>query len=215
MTAPMPIVANVVEMRKPRKRQVRARLSYLDNDQIEKFLRAAKEYGPREYSMFLTALAHGMRASETAGLRLTDLNFKNGQIHVARLKGSLDSVQGFLQIKGNSLFDEARALRAWLAVRERDAQDFVYNSQKSCRLHRVTIFRLFQQIARAAGLPETLQHPHVLKHSAAMLMVKAGMSAFHVKQHLGHKSFDSTLQYVAVSDSDASASFASACAVAF
>jgi site-specific recombinase XerD len=72
------------------------------------------------------------------------------------------------------------------------------------------VFKLFMAIARKAGLPETLQHPHVLKHTTAMTMVHRGANAFLVRQHLGHKSFDSTLAYVNPSDPEASAAAATA-----
>jgi integrase len=187
----------------------------MDNAQLEQFLRAAKEHGPREHAMFLFAFAHGARASEICNLRISDVNFKNEQVHVARLKGSLDSTQNLLKVKGNALFDEKAALKAWLGVRKPDANDYVFNSQKSCRLNRVTVFKLFRTIGRDAGLPEGLLHPHVLKHSCAMSMVNAGANAFLIRQHLGHKSFDSTLEYVNPSDVDASAAFAKACSMAF
>jgi integrase len=215
MTSPSPLTGAVIPMRQPRARQVRARISYMDNQQLESFLRAAKEHGPREHAMFLFAVAHGARASEICNLRITDLNFKSEQVHVARLKGSLDSTQGLMRVKGNSLFNEAIVLKAWLAIRKPDAEDYVFNSQKSTRLSRVTVFKLFRAIARAAGLPDALQHPHVLKHTAAMLMVRAGANAFLIRQHLGHRAFDSTLAYVNPSDSDASAAAAKAFAIAF
>ena len=196
-------------------RQVRTRISCMDAEQLERFLRAAKEYGAREHAMFLFAVAHGARASEICNLRIADLNFKSEQVHVARLKGSLDSTQTLLRVKGTSLFNELAALKAWLDVRKPDADDFVFNSQKSTRLSRITVFKLFRAIARAAGLPEALQHPHVLKHTAAMLMVRAGANAFLIRQHLGHRSFDSTLAYVNPSDNDASAAAAKAFSVAF
>ena len=72
------------------------------------------------------------------------------------------------------LFDEKAALKAWLAVRQADADSYVFNSQKSTQLNRVTVFKLFRAIAKQAGLGETLQHPHVLKHTAAMLLVPRG-----------------------------------------
>jgi len=43
-----------------------------------------------------------------------------------------------------------------------------------------------------------------------MLMVQAGANAFLIRQHLGHRSFDSTLAYVNPSDADASAASAKA-----
>jgi integrase/recombinase XerD len=200
---------------KGRSRHPRTRVSFMDNEQLERFLRAAKEHSPREHAMFLFAVAHGARASEIANLRISDINFKTEQVHIARLKGSLDSTQNLLRVKGSSLFNETAALKAWLDVRKSDANDFVFNSQKSTRLSRITVYKLFRSIARAAGLPESLQHPHVLKHTAAMLMVRAGANAFLIRQHLGHRSFDSTLAYVNPSDSDASAASAKAFAVAF
>jgi integrase len=187
----------------------------MDNEQLDRFLHAAKEHGPREHAMFLFAVAHGARASEISNLRISDINFKTEQVHIARLKGSLDSTQNLLRVKGASLFNETAALRAWLDVRERDADDFVFNSQRATRLSRITVYKLFRAIARATGLPETLQHPHVLKHTAAMLMVRAGANAFLIRQHLGHRSFDSTLAYVHPTDNDASAAAAKAFSVAF
>ncbi len=204
------ILKNVVRMPKQRAKQVRTRISYMSSEQLERFLQAAKAFAPREHAMFLFAVAHGARAQEICNLRISDVNFHNEQIHIARLKGSLASTQTLLKIKGNALFDEKAVLRAWLAVREPDADNFVFNSQKSTQLSRITVYKLFKAIARTAGLGETLQHPHVLKHTAAMLMVQQGANAFLIRQAMGHKSFDSTLAYVNPSDAEASAALAKA-----
>jgi integrase/recombinase XerD len=182
----------------------------MTSEQLQRFLEAAKTYGPREHAMFLFAVAHGARAQEICNLRLSDISFQNEQIFITRLKGSLDSTQTLLKVKGNSLFDEKAALKAWLAIREPDADNFVFNSQKSTQLNRITVYKLFKAIARKAGLGESLQQPHVLKHTAAMLMVQQGANAFLIRQHLGHRSFDSTLAYVNPSDSEASAASAKA-----
>src|SRR6266403_4973331 len=108
------IQRNLIRMPKQRAKQVRSRISYLSNEQLERFLQSAKEYGAREHAMFLFAVAHGARAQEIANLLITDINFKNDQIHIARLKGSLDSTQNLLKVKGNALFDEKAVLKAWL-----------------------------------------------------------------------------------------------------
>jgi integrase len=196
-------------------KQPRTRISYLSSDQLTRLLTAAKEYGAREWAMFLFGVAHGARASEICNLRLSDINWKTEQVHIARLKGSLDSTQTLLKVKGNALFNEAAALKAWLDARQPDADNYVFNSQKATRLNRITVYKLFKAIAQKAGLGETLQHPHVLKHTAAMLMVQQGANAFLIRQHLGHRSFDSTLAYVNPSDSEASAAAAKAFSQAF
>jgi hypothetical protein len=53
------IVKNVIRMPKQRAKQLRSCISYLSSEQLERFLQAAKEYGPREHAMFLFAVAHG------------------------------------------------------------------------------------------------------------------------------------------------------------
>lgn len=207
--------ADVIRMPKERAKRVRTRISYMSNEQLERFLQAAKEYGAREHAMFLFAVAHGARASEIANLRMSDIDFKNEQVHIARVKGSMDSTQSLLRVKGNPLFNEASVFKAWLDVREPDADNYVFNSQKATKMHRVTVTKIFKEIARRAGLPDALQHCHVLKHTAAMRLVHAGANAFLIKQALGHKSFDSTLAYVNPSDADASAAIQKAFAQVF
>src|ERR1700730_3501739 len=168
------IARNLIKMPKQCAKQVRSRISYMTGEQLERFLQIAKKHGPREHAMFLFAVAHGARAQEIANLKISDINFHSEQVHIARLKGSLPSTQTLLKVKGNGLFDERGVLKAWLAVRQADADNFVFNSQKSTQMNRVTVFKLFRVIARKAGLGETLQHPHVLKHTTAMLMVQQG-----------------------------------------
>src|SRR5215469_16108051 len=106
------IIKNVVRMPKQRAKQVRTRISYMNTEQLERFLKVAKEFGAREHAMFLFAVAHGARAQEICNLRLSDVNFGNEQVHIERLKGSLASTQTLLRVKGNSLFDERAALKA-------------------------------------------------------------------------------------------------------
>ena len=120
----------------------------------------------------------------------------------------MDSTQNLLRVKGNGMFNEAAAFKEWLAVRQPDADNFVFNSQKSTQLDRVSIYRLFKKrLPRMQVSPiPGLQHPHCLKHSCAMNLVAKGADAFLIRQHLGHKSFtDSTLAYVNPSDAQASA----------
>lgn len=149
------IVRNVVKIPRERGKQVRTRISYMTAEQLDRFLRAAKEHSPREHAMFLFAVAHGARVQEICNLRLSDVNFGNQQIHIARLKGSLQSTQTLLRVKGNPLFDEKAAFKAWLAARKPDAGDYVFNSRKSIQLNRVTVLRF---TAKLRGRPVWVRH---------------------------------------------------------
>ncbi len=200
-------IANVVSISTARQRVIRHRgtRDYFTAEQLKKFMHAAKQYGPREHAAFLCAFAHGCRVSEIANLRVSDLNFEQKTIHVARLKGSMQSTQAFLKLD-NGLFDEESAFRAWLQIRKAGApDDFVFNSRKSGQIHRVTLFLLFKEICERAGINDKrLWHPHTMKHTTAMLMFQRNVNAIGIRQYLGHQSFQSTLEYTKPSDREAS-----------
>jgi integrase len=64
----------------------------LSQDEFLKVLRAASN-NPRDLAMILIAFRHGMRASEVCGLEMKDVDLKNGEITIRRLKGSLKTTQ--------------------------------------------------------------------------------------------------------------------------
>jgi type 1 fimbriae regulatory protein FimB len=150
--------------------------------------------------MIVLAYKHGLRASEVCNLRLGDVDLKNGNIVVERLKGSLRTGQAVTEHRGEPLLNELKALREWLRHRGHDRSDFLFVSQKGGRLHRSQFFRLFRSVAAMAGLPPEKRHPHALMHSIASHLLSANVNLALVKQQLGHKSIVSTMRYVAATD---------------
>ena len=185
-------------------------MQYLEPAEVLSVLRAAKAKGAREWAMIVTAYKHGLRASEVCNLLVGDLDLKNGNLIVDRLKGSLRTTQAVTEHRGEPLLNEQRALREWLRQRPNDGSDFLFTSQKGGRLDRTQFFRLFQAIAGHAGLPAEKCHPHALKHSLATHLVSANVNLALVKQQLGHKAIGSTMRYVTTSDQQASKATASA-----
>lgn len=187
---------------KPRSAK-RARAAFLTPEETLAVLRAAKDRSVRDWCMVLLAYRHGLRASEVCGLRLADVNLKDGAISIQRLKGSMRTVQPLYTHRGQPLLDEVAALRSWLRVRPADGSDYLFTSQKGGRLDRTQLFRIFQSVAKAAGLPAEKRHPHVLKHSLASHLVAGNVNLALVKQALGHRSISSTMVYVGTTDAQA------------
>lgn len=102
----------------------------LTQDEVLKVLKAASD-NPRDLCMILLAFRHGMRASEVCGLELKDVDLRNGEIVVRRLKGSLKTTQPLADVPGQPLLSEKRVLRAWPAERANHPSKFVFTSQKS------------------------------------------------------------------------------------
>jgi type 1 fimbriae regulatory protein FimB len=100
----------------------------LTQDEILKVLKIASE-DRRNLAMILLGFKHGMRASEVCGLELKDLDLKNHEITIRRLKGSLKTTQSIADIQGRPLLSEKRVLRAWLEERGNHPSRFVFVSQ--------------------------------------------------------------------------------------
>jgi type 1 fimbriae regulatory protein FimB len=171
----------------------------LTQDEIFKVLKAAAD-SPRDLAMILLAFRHGMRASEVCNLEIRDLDLRNNEVVIRRLKGSLKTTQPLADVPGQPLLSERRVLRAWLAERGNHPSRFVFVSQKSGKLNRSTFYRVFSDAAERAGLPADKRHPHVLKHSLGVALVEANVNLAVIKQALGHKSIASTAIYTVPTD---------------
>ena len=207
------LAAKVIELPQRALRQRRAKHSsgsFLSPEETLTVLRAAKERSVRDWAMILLAYRHGLRASEVCGLRLADVDLKNGALSIQRLKGSMQTVQPLYAHRGQPLLDEVVALRAWLKTRPADGSDFLFTSQKGGRLDRTQFFRIFQAVAADACLSGEKKHPHVLKHSLASHLVASNVNLALIKQALGHRSIGSTMKYVGTTDAQAAEAVQSA-----
>src|SRR6516164_6265297 len=154
----------------------------LTSDEVLKVLKAASD-NPRDLAMILLAFRHGMRASEVCGLEMKDVDLRNGEITVRRLKGSLKTTQPLADVPGQPLLSEKRVLRAWLAERGNHPSKYVFTSQKSGHVHRSQFYRIFSDAAERAGITDPdKRHPHCLKHALGFALVGANVNLAIVKQ---------------------------------
>ena len=184
-------------------RSKRSQIVFLTTDETLAVLKAARERSTRDWAMILLAYRHGLRASEVCGLKLSDIDLREGWISIRRLKGSLQTVQPLHPHRGKPLLDETVALRAWLRERPKDGSDYLFTSQKGGGIDRTQFFRLFQTVAVRAGISAEKRHPHVLKHSLASHLVAGNVNLALIRQALGHRSINSTMQYVGTTDAQA------------
>src|ERR1700676_4951261 len=97
----------------------------LTQEEILKVLKVASD-DRRNLAMIVLGFKHGMRASEICGLELRDIDLKNGEITIRRLKGSLKTTQPLSDIQGQPLLSERRVLRSWLEERGNHPSRYVF-----------------------------------------------------------------------------------------
>jgi acyl-coenzyme A synthetase/AMP-(fatty) acid ligase len=92
-----------------------------------------------------------------------------------------------------------KPLSAYLASRK-DAEEALFVGRQG-RLKKRQIQDLFRRYAVEAALPADRRHVHVLRHSVAVHVLDAGEDIHFARDHLGHKSIQSTMTYAQISDS--------------
>ena len=184
-------------------------------EQVKAILNKARQSSTRDWCAFLLTFRHALRSQEVRQLKLTDVDTSNLTITISRVKGSRSGVQALDRHKGEPLLDEVLALRTWLRERVEDGSQILFPSQKGGMLTRMQLLRLFKQYATAAGIPESLAHPHILRHSLCSVMAQQHADVYAIQQRAGHKNISNTMIYTHITDGQASESCRAALMAAF
>jgi site-specific recombinase XerD len=157
------------------------------------------------YCICLFGICHAARVSEIAQLRLSDVNLVKGLVMVRRKKGSNSTLQSLFCLPS---MNEKEAFAEYIAARKAagaDDNSFLFAGRRQGEhVNRSTIFRCFQEVALAAGIPKELAHCHVMKHTHARLLVRQNISLPLIQTQLGHRSITSTAVYSRPTESEAS-----------
>ena len=111
---------------------------HLTPGEVQRLIAATKggRHEARDRCLLLLMFRHGLRVSEAVGLALSQLDLEGRTLHVARLKKGLSTNHPLRA-------DECRALRAWLAVRDkmRPETQALFVSERRGPLSRKTAWR--------------------------------------------------------------------------
>jgi integrase len=178
-------------------------LKHLSEDELLDVFETARRRSSRDHALLIVCFQHALRASELVSLRLGDIDWRNMEITIRRLKGSLKTTQPLFRMRGRPCMDEVSALRTWLNERPRDSGDLLFVSQKG-RFNRNTVNRIFAKYCRLTSearvargqqpIAQSCWHIHALKHSRVTSVV-GKMDLYLVKLLAGHAALSSTLRY--------------------
>jgi integrase/recombinase XerD len=144
--------------------------------------------GRRDYAMIITLLRLGLRASEVAGLRLDDIDWRAGEL-VVRGKGARQDRLPLPGDVGQSIASYLRRGRPAVGRRE----VFLQARAPFEPIAAGTVSSTVRRACRRAGVPEI--GAHRLRHTAACDMVSAGVPLTQIAQVLRHRSLQTTAVY--------------------
>lgn len=181
----------------PPKRYERALICFLTEEEVTALLKApdpATWIGRRDRALIALAVQTGLRASELIGLRRSDVHLGAGAHVSCRGKGRKQRITPLTK-------ETTSVLREWLAERSGDGDDPVFATSKGRALSRDAVeHRLAKHAAAATERCPTLRSkrvsPHVLRHTAAMRLLEAGVDVSVIALWLGHEQVDTTQIYL-------------------
>ena len=185
----------------PFKRAPQRAIDYLEREEIESILKAidrAIPKGVRDYALLATMFNTGGRVQEIADLRACDLQLtKPFQV---RLFG-----KGRKERYCPLWPQTAAVLRAFSKQRDLDlwSEARVFLNHRGAPLTRFGIrYILARCLARASqnvpNLRKKRLHPHSMRHSTAMALLKSGTDLSTISHYLGHASPTTTNHYAKV-----------------
>jgi integrase/recombinase XerD len=181
----------------PPKRCDKALVSFLTRPEVDGLLAAPDRgtwIGRRDHALLLVTIQTGLRVSELTGLTRGDIHLGVGAHVRCQGKGRKDRCT---PLTGQTV----AVLRVWLSERQGGDQDWLFPSRRGSRLSSDAVERLLAKYSTAAArrcpsLRGKSISPHVLRHTSAMQLLKAGIDTTVIALWLGHESAQTTQIYL-------------------
>jgi site-specific recombinase XerD len=150
--------------------------------------------GRRDHALFSLVAQTGLRASELIGLRCADVHLGTGAHVSCQGKGRKQRITPLTS-------GVVTILRVWLAERAGQQRDALFVTRPGMALSRDALeHRLAKYVRIAAGVCPTLAQKsvtmHVLRHSTAMRLLRAGIDTSVIALWLGHENVETTQVYL-------------------
>ncbi len=186
----------------PFKKTAKPHIHYLEKPEVDALLAAAKGdtlQGSRDYALLLFLYNSGARASEAAHLTIGNLELRSAsgsEQHVVKIFGK-GSKTRYCPLWSAT----ARAMGSITTGRKSD--DPVFLNRLNQPLTRSGIYLLVERYGKRAAtkqpsLADKKVSPHILRHTTACHLLKAGVDINTIRAWLGHVSLDTTNIYAEI-----------------
>jgi site-specific recombinase XerD len=179
------------------KRYTRPLVHFLDRSEVDALLRVPDQttwLGRRDHALLPVAVQTGLRLSELTGLRRGDVTLGSGA-HVRCIgKGRKERCTPLAKTT-------IAVLKAWLGEPPKSNTDILFPGIHGRRLSADSVEDLVgKHVSAANKICSSLQKkrvtPHVLRHTAAMELLQAGVDRAVIALWLGHESVETTQIYL-------------------
>ena len=153
---------------------------YLEKEQVDEILNAAKTCNHRDYLLLRFMWRTGVRVSEVINVTPKDIEYKNGVVNIRKAKGGRQRRVPLDPATLQMLSDYVLALN-------------IPEDRPVFPIQRNRVFSIVKKYGNMTGVNI---HPHTLRHSFAINMVRSGTDLRRVQLMLGHSSLNTITPYL-------------------
>lgn len=150
----------------------------------------------RDRALILLLLDSGVRVSECARLKMSDVNLEVGEIHVQPFRSSRKSKPRTIPIGAKTI----KSLWIYQALQKRVNDDFIFLTKDGKKMDKDSIRLVLHEIGDRAGVVNV--HPHRFRHTFAIQYLRNGGDIFTLKKILGHSTLKMVEKYLSIVDID-------------
>lgn len=181
----------------PSKRCIHKQIPYLSRPEVDALLAAPDQKtwsGRRDHAWLLLTIQTGLRLSELTGLKRDDVRLGSGAYVYVLGKGRKERCTPLTK-------PTATVLGAWLKEPTLGEERVLFPNRRGGHLSSDGVqYLLAKHIATASKICSSLYSkrvsPHVLRHTAAMELLHAGVDTTVIALWLGHESIETTHVYL-------------------
>ena len=163
---------------------------------IESSIDRSSGVGKRNYAMLLLASRLGLRASDIAKLRFSDIDWQKNEITLEQCKTGEPIILPLLSDVGNAIIDYLKYGRFDSTSR------YVFISSRAPYVDgtKAMVCAAINRVISDAGVSIKYRHhgPHSMRHSLASTLLQNGTVIPVISEVLGHKTTTSTLTYLKI-----------------
>jgi site-specific recombinase XerD len=156
--------------------------------------------GKRDYAMVLLAARYGLRSSDIVGMRFSDIHWEQNEIIVYQFKTGKKINLPISEEVGTAIIDYIRYARPKIENERDMPYVFLTINHPYRQLCNNALGAYVGDYMRSAGIDTTGRRhgAHTLRHSLASNLLKLNETLPVISEILGHKSTDSTMNYLRV-----------------
>jgi len=143
----------------------------------------------RDIAIFELFYSSGLRLSELASVKLSDINFNDSTLRVIG-KGKKTRI---VPIGSKAIL----SINSWMGVRKKfikSSSDFLFVGLKGKELSTRNVQLRMNYLAKASGIEQNL-YPHKLRHTVATHLLESSGNIRAVQEFLGHENISTTQIY--------------------